>query len=375
MAAAVGDGVLLVAADMLDSFAAAADHGGSSPWAASSGGLGPGAGVVFTGAAADQARLWRAAALHPGARVAVLPEASAWLGEYLGALTTTDGDGRVALFVGACGGAGTTTAAALTAAAAARAGYDAVLVDADAAGAGLWPLLGTGPADGLTWEDTVDSHGRIPPQQLLEMLPSVEGLRVMTSLGGPGTGAAETFRPGPYVSRARQGAPSAPGAAGRLGPVLREVLAAAARAFEVVVVDGGRGVPQQVRELAHTTLHVIPAERVAQLGLGDGRLASRGGHAYAVVTGRLPTGADSPSIARHAWLPLAGHLPRIPAVQRAGADGRLLHTVARGAVARRIAPLLSVCAPQGSGADGPTAGPPLDDAPSVSPSAVAGVNP
>ncbi|GAA3703441.1 hypothetical protein GCM10022377_16350 [Zhihengliuella alba] len=342
-------GVLLVAADGLDAFDGAADATGNGAWGGTAGGLGAAGGMILTGTAGDQDRLWRAAAVHPGARVAILPEASAWLGEYLGALATTGGEGRVSVFLGASGGAGTTTAAALTAVAAARAGYSAVLVDADAAGAGLWPVLGPGSAEGLSWEDTVDSHGRIPPQQLLEMLPAVDGLRIMTSLDG-----LSAFPAGPLQQGQRPG--------NRPGSVLREVLAAAARAFQVVVVDGGRGIPPQAAELAHATFHAIPAARAARLGLSGGRLAAAGGLAYAVVTGPLPTGADSPSIARHAGIPLAGHLPRMASVRRAGTEGRLLRAAARRAVARRIEPLLVLCVPPADGVQPPAqASPPPAD--------------
>ncbi|MET1034591.1 MAG: hypothetical protein ABWX68_05070 [Arthrobacter sp.] len=274
-----------------------------------------GTAAVLVGHAADEDVLWRVAARHPGARVAVLPRASAWLGEFLGELGLRGGPGRVLLVAGASGGAGTTTLAVLAAAAATLQGARTLLIDADPHSRGLWPILKPRVPDGVGWEDLARSRGQVAPAHLAEILPLAQGTAVLT-----------------WGSRSR----------GDLTPmpVLGEVVAAARRIYDTVVVDAGRsaGVDPSLCALADEGLEVLSAGTPAHPSLmdhGAGSALPWG----AAVTGRLPTGEDAARIAERTGLQLACYLPALRAVPRAAADGMLVSVLGRRGVRRLLEPL------------------------------------
>lgn len=269
--------------------------------------------VVLIGFGRDGEDLWRAAARDPGARVAVLPEAAAWLGEYLGERALHSGRGRVTVFSGATGGAGTTTLAVLAAVGAARRGVRSLLVDADPHSRGLWPLLGRPAVSGVGWEDFMRSRGRIAPGHLAEVLPSSEGTTVLTWTGG---------LPAPV--------PPA---------MVNEVIAASRRTFDTVVVDAGRtaGVDQTLSSLADSVIVVAPGTMTGAGPPVPGDGPAHRSPCRLVVTGRLPTGVDAGRLASATGLELLGYVPASAAFSAAAGEGRLGGVLTRRRLRRRLA--------------------------------------
>lgn len=273
--------------------------------------------VVLVGFAPDRDALWRAAARSPGVRVAILPEASAWLGEFLGERGLHAGRGRLTLVSGASGGTGTTTLAVLVALACSRAGVRSLVVDADPHSSGIWPLLGRQGTSGVGWEDLTRSHGRIAPGHLAGILPEVGGTAVLTWTGSD---------PVP-LARA----------------TVNEVLAAARRTYDSVVVDAGRvaGLDETLAGMADAVVVVGSAAAPAggRLPVPIGRTARAPWRL--VVTGRLPAGADAARIASAFGLELLAYVPPLPALAAAASEGRLGTVLARPRTRRRIDPLMA----------------------------------
>ncbi|WP_149956076.1 hypothetical protein [Zafaria cholistanensis] len=293
--------------------------------------------VVLLGHPPEEELLWRVAAQRPGARVAVLPRAAAWLGEYLGELGLRGGTGRVLVLAGAAGGTGTSTLAALVAGASSLAGARTVLIDADPHSCGMWPVLKPHIPDGAGWEDLGRSSGQLPPAQLAEVLPLAQGAAVLTWSGGP----SRTDLP--------------PG-------LLGEAVSAARRIFDAVVVDAGRtaGIDPALATLADTGLAVLPAGRLHTPVPGVRSGASWGGRPsgsrdgsqvggavfgegpfwQAAVVGRLGVGLDAGRVAAAAGLSLGGYLPWLRIVSRSALEGRLITALARRRVRAPIEELL-----------------------------------
>lgn len=282
---------------------------------------GPRIPVILVGFATDRDELWRVAAREPGVRVAILPEASAWLGEYLGERELHSGHGRVTLFTGASGGAGTTTLSVLTGLAAGRRGIRALVVDADPHSRGVWAPLGRPTSGGVGWEDLARSRGQIAPGHLAGILPHLEGTGVLTWSGG-------RAEPVP-------------------GSTLHEVIAAARRSFDIVVVDAGRtaGMEEALGVLADSVLVVasaaVPGPSPAFTPMGpDTSVPWR-----IVVTGSLPTGVDAPRVAAATGLDLLAYLPPQSVVAAAAREARLGSVLSRPRIRRMVEPLLGWCLP------------------------------
>lgn len=152
------------------------------------------------------------AALAVGAESVVeLPAAESWV---VGTLAdTADGAaGRATVVgvVGGCGGVGATTFAAALALTAAAAGFAVTLVDADPLGAGLESVAGV-VDEGTGWGSLMESTGRLGSRALRAALPHAGDVAVL----GWGAGTRAVLDP----------------------PVAVQVLSAAQRGSEVVVVD------------------------------------------------------------------------------------------------------------------------------------------
>jgi secretion/DNA translocation related CpaE-like protein len=185
----------------------------------------PGVYVVAWGAVPDG--LFRVA-LDVGAEsVAQLPSSESWLTETLTDLGDTGAGGPAAGLVlgvvGGSGGAGATTFACALGQMAARRGR-AVVVDADPLGPGLDRVLGLEDRDGVRWDGLCQTTGRLSARSLREALPRREGLSVLTWHAG-GAGSLQAF-------------------------AVREVLSAARRGHDVVVVDLPRAADAVVDEVA-----------------------------------------------------------------------------------------------------------------------------
>ena len=152
-------------------------------------------------------------ALGIGAQgVVELPRAEAWLADLLADLA--DGHVRQARTVAVVAGSGGAGASVLAAALAQVGARDraVTLVDLDPGGGGADRLLGLDDHDGLRWDRLADTQGRLSSRALRDALPGDEMLRVLT-----------------WDHRDAEAGPS--------DTVVREVVSAARRGSDLVVLD------------------------------------------------------------------------------------------------------------------------------------------
>ncbi len=177
--------------------------------------------VVAWGSVPDE--LFRLALGVGAESVAQLPRSEAWLTE---TLTDVGDSGRTSGLVvgvtGASGGAGATTFACALGQVAARRGR-ALVVDADPLGPGVDRVLGLETRDGVRWDGLCQTTGRLSARALREALPRRDGLGVLSWRAGQ-TGSLQAF-------------------------AVREVLSAAQRGHDLVVVDLPRSTDAVVEEV------------------------------------------------------------------------------------------------------------------------------
>jgi secretion/DNA translocation related CpaE-like protein len=182
----------------------------------------PGVHVVAWGAVPDE--LFRVTVALGGESVAELPASEGWLVE---ALTDLGDPHRAAgLVIGVTagsGGAGATTFACALAQLGAERGR-AVVVDADPLGPGVDRVLGLEDREGVRWDGLCHATGRLSARALREALPRRADLAALTWRAGP-SGTLQAF-------------------------AVREVLSAARRGHDVVVVDLPRTLDPLVEEIA-----------------------------------------------------------------------------------------------------------------------------
>ena len=276
--------------------------------------------AVLLGLKGDGDGLWRLAASVGAERVAVLPDAAAWLAEYLSRSRAPEPGGLVLGLTGGCGGAGATTAAIWIAQAAAETGIRVLLIDGDPCGGGLELSLAAEDAPGLRWPDLAGVSGSIDPAQLHDALPGAGGFAF---LSWPGT-------------RDR--------AAGVDAITVAAVLDAARRGCELVVLDIGRerealrafaGECDRIIVVAPARLRaaVATAWLLQELPLVDTSLVVRAGPGAAL---------DAPLIADSVGLALQGIVPDIKGLAGATELGRLLEAGRQRAVRRFAAGVLDL---------------------------------
>lgn len=268
--------------------------------------------TVLLGKGSEGDQLWRLAASLGAERVAVLPEAAAWLAEHLSMSGSPDPGGIVMGIIAGSGGAGATTTAIWLAQAAAGHGISTVLIDGDRWGGGLELAVTAEEIPGLRWPDFAETRGSIDPSQFRDSLPVAGGFAY---LSWPGT---------------RE--PVQVPAAGAVAAVVD----AARRSFELILVDIGRtgeGLGTLAwdcdRILVLTKAHLksaVAATRVLnELPPVDAGL---------LVRGSGTTSVDAPLIAESLGLPLLGVLPEIRGVAAGTELGRLLELGRRKSVSR-----------------------------------------
>lgn len=272
-------------------------------------------GVIVAGFDQD-GDIWDVAKAIGADTAAPLPDAQSWLVNRLGETTdNADGDGLVIAVVGGRGGSGATTLATVLALTGVDLGLRCLLIDADPLGGGIDLALGGEECAGLRWPDLSQAGGRVSGAALLEALPIVHGLSVLSA----GRGDAVTVP----------------------APAMRSVTAAAARMSDLVVIDLPRHVDDAAVEAlaaATVTLMVVPAEVRAVAAAG--RVAVAVGliarDVRVVVRAPAPAGLGASVIADSLGLPLAGWLP---------AEPRLDETFERGLPPGRAAksPVATFC--------------------------------
>ena len=274
--------------------------------------------AVMVGLDGEGDSLWHLAAALGAERVAVLPDAAAWLADHLSRSRSPGPGGVVLGITGGCGGAGATTAAIWIAHAAAMLGLRVLLVDADPWGGGLELALAAEENPGLRWPDLAEARGSIDPLQLSDSLPVAGGF---SFLSWP----AAREQPIPVAAAAAAG-----------------VLDAARRGYELVVVDVGRGA-----EPLHTVawdcdriLMVVPAQLKAAVAAVRLLQELPPVEAALLVRGRPGAALDSSLIADAVGLPVQGHIPELRAVPGAMEAGRLLDLARRRTIRRFAASVL-----------------------------------
>lgn len=258
--------------------------------------------AVMVGLDGEGDSLWHLAAAVGAERVAVLPDAAAWLADHLSRTRSPGPGGLVLGITGGCGGAGATTAAIWTAQAAAGLGVRVLLVDGDPWGGGLELALAAEENPGLRWPDLAEARGSIDPLQLADSLPVAGGF---SFLSWP----AARQQPLPVAAAAAAG-----------------VLDAARRGYELVVIDVGRGAGplQTVAWDCDRILVVVPAQLKAAVAAVRLLQELPPVEAALVVRGRAGAALDNSLIADAVGLPVQGRIPELRAVPGAMESGRLL---------------------------------------------------
>lgn len=238
----------------------------------------PGVHVAGWGAAGED--VFRAALALGAEHVIELPDGASWLTALLTDVGDHAGRGMTVGVVGGSGGAGATTFACALGQSAAASG-PALVIDADPLGPGIDRVLGLEEQQGVRWADLAHTSGRLGARALREALPRQGRLGVLTW------------------------APSQPR---RLDPaVVREVLSAAARGHQTVIVDLPRHegaaelVPrcdQLIVVVNPTVTGISSAARLVE-GLGEDIRAG------VVLRG---SGADPETVARAIGLPVIAEM-------------------------------------------------------------------
>lgn len=224
-------------------------------------------------------------ALDVGAEsIARLPRSEGWLTELLTDLGDAEpAEGLVVGVTGGSGGAGATTFACALGQVAARSGRAAVVVDADPLGPGIDRVLGLEDRHGVRWDGLCQTTGRLSARSLREALPRREGLGALTwHAGAPGT--LQAF-------------------------AVREVLSAARRGHDLVVVDLPRTADPLVDEIAARCdrLLVVVVPTVAGVASAV-RACARHPDPTSVRLVLRGTGVDPSAVARATGIPVLARM-------------------------------------------------------------------
>jgi secretion/DNA translocation related CpaE-like protein len=246
-------------------------------------------GVHVVGHGPVPERVFRDALTTGALDVIELPASEAWLVELLTDVSDETGGrpghGRCTVgVVAGSGGAGATTFAAALATVAARQAPSALL-DLDPLGPGADRVVGLDGADGVRWDSLVATRGRLGSRSLRQALPERDGLAVLTW---------------DVATRAVLDAAS-----------VREVLSAAQRGSDVVVVDLPRALDDVTLEvvtrcdlvLVVVAATIVGVASAAKLVAGlrtvtdrTGLVVRRGGGA-AIASHQVASALESPLVA------------------------------------------------------------------------------
>ncbi|PNI09022.1 hypothetical protein CXX84_06685 [Arthrobacter sp. AFG7.2] len=274
--------------------------------------------AVLVGLDGEGDSLWHLAAVLGAERVAVLPDAAAWLADHLSRSRSPGPGGLILGVTGGCGGAGATTAAAWIAQAAAGLGARVLLVDGDPWGGGLELALAAEEQAGLRWPDLSEARGSIDPVQLADSLPVAGGF---SFLSWP----ASREQPVPVAAATTAG-----------------VLDAARRGYELVVVDIGRGtdpIHTFAWDCDRITV-VVPAQLKAAVAAVRLLQEFPPVEAALLVRGRPGAALDATLLADAIGLPVQGRVPELRGLAAAVEAGRLLDLGKRRSVRHFAASVL-----------------------------------
>lgn len=137
-------------------------------------------GLVVVSEALDDVGRWREVSACGAERIVELPADAAWLAERLSRATEPVVAAEVVAVLGASGGVGTSTLAAALAGHASGPDHPGILVDLDPGGGGLDLLLGIEQQPGARWEELASVGGRVDSHVLVDALPKVDDVRVLS---------------------------------------------------------------------------------------------------------------------------------------------------------------------------------------------------
>lgn len=266
-----------------------------------------------TAGAADGYR----AAVEVGAQdLAVLPDDEAWLVDAMAAAAEPHyGWATTICVAGGRGGAGASVLAAVLGLVGSRHQLRTLLVDGDPLGGGIDLVLGQEEAAGPRWPELAERRGRLSAEILRKSLPGVGDLTVLSWHRGDAEPVA--------------------------GEAMHSVLEAAARGFDLVIVDLARHPGEAGRvalRTAHSTLLVVPAELRATAAADRVAATLRADteDLRLVVRGPAPGGLSGEVIADTLGLPLAGFVMNDRRLPVALEQGDLVRVSRRG-------PLTDLC--------------------------------
>ena len=237
--------------------------------------------LVAWGAVPDE--MFRVALAVGAESVAQLPRSEGWLTEMLTDLGDAEpAEALVVGVTGGSGGAGATTFACALGQVAARAGR-AVVVDADPLGPGIDRVLGLEDRHGVRWDGLCQTTGRLSARALRESLPRREGLGALTWHAGP-PGTLQAF-------------------------AVREVLSAARRGHDLVVVDLPRTADPVVDEVVSRCdrLLVVVVPTVAGVASAV-RACARHPDPTSVRLVLRGSGVEPPAVARATGIPVLARM-------------------------------------------------------------------
>ncbi len=261
--------------------------------------------------------IWRDAVTAGAERVIVLPAGQddlvSWLAD------TVEGVGRACVIgvVGTRGGVGASTLSGALALCAAR-GARACLIDLDPLSGGLELVMGSEQVEGLRWSDVAVTEGRVGAAALRAALPCHRDVTLLSWSRGA-TAPISTS-------------------------IVRSMVTAITRAFDVVVVDLPRSFEPAARETLAAVDHVlvIATDDVRSVAAASALLPTVAAYTTEVsaVVRTTPVRAAHPdSVASAMGLPLAGTVPTRRSVSRSIDEG--LGPPRRGAMMRRCQEILA----------------------------------
>lgn len=273
--------------------------------------------VIVVGLNGQETQVWERAAALSAHRAAVLPSAAVWLADYLGRASGPI-PGRVVGVAGATGGTGATTLSCLLAYSAAADGLATCLVDGVPLDGGIDGLLAARGSQGIRWPDLADVKGTLNPRQLLEALPVVSGMSVLSWTRSPEDTMPEAE------------------------PMASAVLDAVRTGFDLAIVDlGGSQNQTALAACCDTILVVLPGRRRA---IDAGRNFARQLApipASVVVRGPVADGLDPQTIADMTGAPLAGYLPHQRGMAAAEESGTVLEYARRRRLQRALGGIIA----------------------------------